>query len=87
MMLLVEFIDNQEARRPPRKVMIGGKRGKMAPAKEKTASTRTQSPRPSRPLLHIPLTQPLWWGCPHLRSLLRRAFADTQAHRCRGMCQ
>ena len=34
MMLLVEFIDNQEARRPPQRVTIGGKRGKIALAEE-----------------------------------------------------
>lgn len=68
MMLLVAFIDNQEAGRPPRKVVIGGKRGKMALAKEKTASTRTRPMSlPSfvalhslkAPLLGLPLpTQP-----------------------------
>lgn len=56
MMLLVEFIDNQEARRPPRKVMIAGKRGKMALAKEKTAPQGHRAHVPSI-LCCFPLTQ------------------------------
>lgn len=70
MMLLVEFIDNQEAGRPARKVVIGGKRGRMALAKEKTASTRTQPMSlPSFVASHS--LKALCWGCPYLRSLLR----------------
>ena len=86
-MLLVEFIDNQEARRPPQRVTIGGKRGKIALAEEKIASRRTQSPCPFQPLSLPAHSNPLCWGCPYLRSLLRQVFADTQVHRCRGMCQ
>lgn len=82
MMVLVEFIDNREARGPLQEVMRWGKRGK-----KNTVSTKTQSARLFCPLSFPTHSKLLRWGRPYLRSLLHRVFADTQVHRCRCMCQ